>query len=102
MEKMQQSYSLDKHKKSLLKLKLLGRLSEEDYRKLPDVRDTLQKHLAYLHFDDIELTVRITKDVIDKEFSEGSFSHRLLSNFIMDDDMEALQSAYDLVIGARK
>ena len=102
IEKIQKGYSTEEHKKSLLKLKLSGRLPEEDYRKLPDVRDALKKHLAYLQFDNTELTVKITKDVIDKEFPEGSFSHRLLSSFIKDDDLEALQFAYDLIIGARK
>ena len=102
VEKMQKRYSVNEHKKTLLKLKLSGRLPEEDYRKLPDVRDALQKHLAYLQYDDTKLTVEITVDVIDKEFPQDSFSHRLLSSFIKVDDMEALQSAYDLIKGARK
>jgi hypothetical protein len=41
--------------------------------------------------------VRINKDTIEKEFTQGSFPYEFLNRLIHDD--ESLQIAYDLIRG---
>ena len=97
MKKVQDSYTAEEHKKTLLKLKLFGRLPEEDYNKLPQFREALNKHLAYLQIDDTEMTVKITADVIEREFTQGSFPYQLLSSLVSANETETLQEAYDII-----
>ena len=97
VEKVQDSYTADGHEKTLLKLKLSGKLPEEDYSKLPQFREALHKHLAYLQIDDTEMTVKITADVIEREFTQGSFPYQLLTSLVSANETETLQEAYDII-----
>ena len=97
IKKVQDTYTADGHEKTLLKLKLSGRLPEEDYSKLPQFREALNKHLAYLQIDDTEMTVKITADVIEREFTQGSFPYQLLSSLVSANETETLQEAYDII-----
>jgi exonuclease SbcD len=94
---VQDTYTADGHEKTLLKLKLSGRLPEEDYSKLPQFREALNKRLAYLQIDDTEMTVKITADVIEREFTQGSFPYQLLSSLVSGNETETLQEAYDII-----
>ncbi len=69
----------------------------EDYRKLPQVRELLENNLTYLQFDTSEMTIKINKEVINKQFTEGSFPHQLLSKFETGKDTDTLQEAYDII-----
>jgi hypothetical protein len=49
------------------------------------------------------LQIRVTQEEIDREFTEGSFPHRLLSQLANQSDApEALQIAYELLGSAGK
>ncbi len=81
----------------LLKLKLKGRLSEEEHEKIKDIRGTLSD-LFYFEPDYSEVTQAINPGFISREFTEGSFPHALLSKLsIEENDQEALQIAYELM-----
>jgi exonuclease SbcD len=90
-------YSGDSHRNTLLKLKMSGRLAEEDYKKLPTLREELTKKLCYFQLDATEVTIKITPEVIDREFTELSFPYRLLKELAEDEDFEGLQAAYELI-----
>jgi len=90
-------YSDPKHRNTLLKLKMKGRLPEEKYERLRVFRDDLEKNLSFFQFDSTEVTIKITPDVIDREFTEYSFPYRLLKGLAENQDFEALQVAYELV-----
>lgn len=86
----------------LLKLKLKGRLSEEEYNKIKDIRNLLSD-LFYFEPDYSDVTQAIDPQVIGKEFTEGSFPHTLLSKLtVKEDDQEALQVAYELMTELRE
>ncbi|MDI3484970.1 MAG: repair protein SbcD/Mre11 [Methanolobus sp.] len=81
----------------LLKLKLKGRLSEEEYETLKDIR-SMVPDLFYFKPDYSEVTQVIDPKLIEKEFTEGSFPYALLSKLTVDEsDQEALQVAYELM-----
>ena len=90
-------YSDPKHGDTLLKLKMKGRLPEEGYKKLSLISDDLEKKLAFFQFDPTEVTIKITTDVIDREFTEQSFPYRLLKGLAEAQDFEALQIAYEFI-----
>ena len=95
-------YSEPQHRNTLLKLKMKGRLPEEEYEKLRVFRDELEKSLCFFQFDSTEVTIKITPDVIDREFTEHSFPYRLLKGLAETQDFEALQVAYELVQETRR
>lgn len=90
-------YSVSEHRKTLLKLKMKGRLSEEEYKKLSLVFKNLEKNLSFVDIDSTDVTIKITPEVIDREFTENSFPHRLLKQLAENQDFEALQTAYELI-----
>lgn len=103
LERLKQQYDSGDYSKTLLKLKLTGRLCKETYRHLPRIREAMDKHFFYLQWDDSEVTQEITQDDIDREFAQESFPHRLLSELAKKpEDFEALQEAYHLITEAKK
>ncbi len=101
-ETIMAEFSDPRHVKTLLKLKLDGRLPEEEYEKLGSIYNTLEKNLAFVHIDSTGVTIRITPEVIDKEFTEDSFPYRLLKQLSEKQDFEALQIAYELIREAQR
>jgi DNA repair exonuclease SbcCD nuclease subunit len=95
-------YADSRHGNTLLKLKIKGRLSEEDYKKLGLIRRELEKKLAFLQFDSTEVTVKITPEIIDREFTQHSFPYRLLKGLAEAEDFEGLQKAYEIIREIRK
>jgi exonuclease SbcD len=95
LEMLKKKYSSEEYKKALLKLKLKGRLPRDEYENLPEIRKTLKQQFLHLILNDDEVTEEITIDVINQEFTEGSFPHILLT--ALAHDSEALQVAYDLI-----
>jgi DNA repair protein SbcD/Mre11 len=96
-EEILAKYSDPAHRNTLLKLKMKGRLPEEEYQKLGLIRDDLEKKLTLFQFDPTEVTIKITPDVIDREFTEHSFPYRLLKRLAESRDFEALQAAYEVI-----
>ena len=72
--------------KTLLRLKLKGRIDRQLFVKKEDFYQELSKKLAYFTFDDSGLGVKITDDVIDKEFTRGSFPYQLLTALLKSND----------------
>lgn len=85
----------DDPKKKIVRLILKGNLSKETYEDLSNFYRELESDLFYLKVDDSELKVKINKDIIEQEFTKGSFPYEFLSG--LEDDEEALQIAYDLL-----
>ncbi|MBC8458931.1 MAG: metallophosphoesterase [Deltaproteobacteria bacterium] len=90
-------YSDSEHRKTLLKLKMKGRLPEEEYKKLSMIFKNLENNLSFVDIDSTGVTIKITPDVIDREFTEHSFPYRLLKQLAENQDFEALQTAYELI-----
>ena len=100
LELLKKKYPSKDYKKSLLKLKLRGRLPRDEYESLSKIIKSLEKELFHLILNDDEVTEEITLETINLEFTEGSFPHRLLT--AVAHDSEALQLAYDLAREVRK
>jgi hypothetical protein len=94
---LKQRYDQDKSKKILLKVRLSGSLPKDDFANLQEVRKALKEQLLYLEWDGDEISEQITTDVINAEFTEGSFPHQLLMELSGTGDLEALQMAYNLI-----
>ena len=96
LKSIREKYANPSHKNTLLKLKLKGALVEEDYKELQAIQMEVDKNLCFLHFDSSEVTIKITPELIEKEFTEHSFPYKLLKNLVQENDFEALQIAYEL------
>ena len=81
--------------KSIMRLSLDGRVSNNLYKELNHFYKELEEKLLHLIVDDIKLRTKIDKETIEREFTEGSFPYIFLNDLIHDD--EALQIAYDLI-----
>lgn len=99
LEMLRKRYSSEDYRKVLLKLRLKGRLPQDEYKNLLEVKSFLEKQLFRLILND-EVTEEITIDIINQEYTEGSFPHMLLS--ALAHDSEALQVAYDLIKEVRR
>lgn len=80
---------------NLLRLSLKGRISEGLFNARQKFYEDMEKDLAYFKINDSNLGIKISKDDIKKEFTEGSFPHKLLN--LVSDDIEALQIAYEII-----
>ena len=84
----------------IARLRLRGKLEEEAFHYRHEVRRKLEEALGYLIFDDTEVGIKITGEMIHKEFSDGSFPEKLLS--ALSEDEEALQLAYELILEVKR
>jgi len=83
---------------SLVKLKLRGRLTEEQMTDLLQTLGQLKQQLMWLMYDVSEVKLHISAQHINQHFSEGSFPHRLLSRLaVEDEDKQSLQLADSLL-----
>lgn len=86
---------------TVARLKITGRVDEDTLRYYrQELSKEIESALAYLIIDVSQLGLRINQEKINKEFIEGSFPQQFLS--ALADDEEALQMAYDLVMGVKK
>src|SRR5665647_405358 len=85
---------------TIARLRIKGKLDEETFNYRHEVRRTLEEAMACLIFDDSELGIKITSEMIHKEFSDGSFPSMLLS--ALTDDEEALQLAYEMIMEVKR
>jgi exonuclease SbcD len=83
--------------KTLLKLKLRGRLEAEQLFELRRQLAEAEKAFFYAQIDYSEVLERISEQNVEAEFTEGSFPYRLLKRLIAQKDFEALQTAYTLL-----
>jgi DNA repair exonuclease SbcCD nuclease subunit len=103
LNRLLKKYSDDLARKTLLKLKLSGRLPRSHYQELIEFKRELERNVLYLELDDEEVREEITLDAINSEFTDGSFPHRLLTTLAGKvEDQEALQIAYELIQEVKK
>jgi len=103
LDSILKEYSSTDYSDVLLKLRLDGRLPKDAYANLQKLRADLEKHLLYVEVDTSGVKQAITAESINREFTESSFPHRLLTFLAQDaQDNEPLQIAYDLIQELRK
>ena len=103
VEALKTRYDSREFKKTLLKLKIKGRLPEDAYDSLAIAREVIDKQVFFLLWDDSLITREITPADINKMFSKDSFPHSLLMALSKkEEDFEALQEAYELINEVRK
>jgi exonuclease SbcD len=83
--------------RTLLRLKLSGRLEAEQLFELRRHLAEAEKSFFYAQIDDSGLLERISEQNVEAEFTEKSFPYRLLKQLIANKDFEALQTAYALL-----
>lgn len=82
-------------KEKIVRLTLEGSLSDEVYGDLSQFYKKLESELFYLIVQDTDLKIKVDQEIIEKEFTRGSFPYEFLNRLIHDE--EALQLAYDLI-----
>lgn len=85
----------DDPRKKIIRLSLKGNISSEAFSGLNDLYRNLESKLFYLIVDDSDLKIKINKEIIKREFTEGSFPYEFLNGLTHDE--ESLQIAYDLL-----
>lgn len=87
----------------LLRLRLHGRLADQLLSDLKEGLPSYEAAFGYLETDTNDLIKEITQVDIDREFTQGSFPHRLLSELATNDPGSlALKLAYELVQKVRQ
>ncbi len=87
---------------TFLRLKLEGWIPRQDYEKYIRsgqnlLRSRLSEGVYHLELILDELHPQVDGQVIDEEFTEGSFPHRLLKEVEANGDTQTLQTAYQLI-----
>lgn len=85
----------DKPQKKIIRLNLNGSISKEAYENLHEFKRNLESKVFHLIIEDSKLRPKINKEIIESEFTNGSFPYEFLNGLIHDE--EALQIAYDLL-----
>lgn len=84
--------------KTLLKLNIVSSLPREDYLEFMNCLEELKNSFFHLILDTSQVRLQLNPQEIDREFSQGSFPHLLLSALTdRETDREALQIAYELI-----
>ena len=81
----------------LLRLSIKGQLSKEDMDLWDEIYNKIGRVVAYADRAYSELTLEITKEIIDEEFTKGSLPYKVLSNLAESGDKQTLQIAYELI-----
>lgn len=89
--------------RTLVKLQLKGRLSEEERQSLDSLVQSVREQSPYCEVDLNAVSLNVNQDYIDKTYPNGSLAHRLLTALAgKPEDSLALQLAHELVKEARK
>ena len=95
-------FSNEEYSSILLKLKLTGTLTIEEFKKLRGLQDKLEDIVGILSLDYSAVTEEITKNHIDSNFTEKFFPHTLLTLLQSEDSPHALQIAWELIQEAKE
>ncbi len=95
LEKVESRYAGAESGRTLLRLRLRGRVARELIAGLGQMRARMAEGLLHLDLRTEELREEVTRETIDREFPEGSFPHALLVS--LEEDPDALEAAYDLL-----
>lgn len=90
----------DTPEKLIARINLIGSVDENIYSSRLDTYKILECKLGHIIIEDENLSLKITSERIDKEFTKGSFPYQLLRGLIEDE--HALQKAYDFIKEAQK
>ncbi len=99
-EKIEEELLSNSPNRKMVRLKLTGRLNKEVYDIKGDYYKKFNSNLGYFNVDDSELKIKITKEIIEKEFTKDSFPHKLLNS--LADEEGAMQLAYELIKEVKK
>ncbi len=80
---------------SVVELILQGSITADEYSRKSEILETCLKRFTESRYDDCKLSRLITKQLIDSEFPETSFSARFLT--ALSDEPKQAQLAYDLI-----
>jgi len=97
---MKDEYSKKKYQNAILRLILKGRLKKEDLEKAEEAIKEISKHVLLLQTNRDELNEEITPELINSEFTQDSFPHKLLLSLLEEEEdvsARALQKAYDII-----
>lgn len=98
LERIGAAFSSRAYRNCLLKLTLSGSLPREDYERIGTLRRQVSDSVFHLHSFVNDVREEISREDIDREFTEGSFAHRLLTRLSeREEDSRALQTAYHLI-----
>lgn len=100
LDRLQDSLLKEAPETTIARIRLAGRVSDDTYSYRKEIFKTLEQALAHLIIDDFNLGIRITPEKISQEFTEGSFPQQLLK--ALADDEDAMQMAYELIMGVKK
>lgn len=82
----------------LMKLKLTGKLNQNEFDLLYSFRKEVTEMLAYAEIDISSVTLKIDQEYIEKSFTRDSLPYRLLSRLAeKTENQTALQLAFDLI-----
>ncbi len=88
---------------TLLKLELIGRLSEDEITQLSEFIRGINQRFCYAEVYHDKVALNINREYIDANFSRDSLPHRLLTAFAAKtEDNLVLQMAHELIKEARQ
>lgn len=103
LETLKERFQSPEYRRMLLKLSLQGTLPREDYSQWMTHLEQLKTQFLYLEPDTTSITLQLTPDDIEREFTRESFPYLLLSQLAQNlEDRDALQMAYELMKDVQK
>lgn len=97
-ERLKDDIENDEHEHELLRLTVKGKMDKDDFEEVQKYLNGLRrdpKGFKYIELDDEGFNRRIDLDVVQDEFSEGSFSYQLFEN-VLEEDSELSETAAEL------
>lgn len=97
---LEKEYTQKKYQNAVLRFILKGRLKKEELEKVEEVLKLIKDHVLFLQTNRDELHEEITPELINSEFTQGSFPHQLLLSLLKEKEeisSKALQKAYDMI-----
>jgi DNA repair protein SbcD/Mre11 len=97
LDAVQRTWSGDEASRTILRLRLSGRVTREVLAGMGEWTARLSAGLLHLDLRDDQLCEEITRETIDREFPEGSFPHALLGRLADAGDQESLSLAHEIL-----
>lgn len=95
LEKAVEDILADNPETKILRLKLEGELSKENFAEKDELLNQIRDNIFYAKIDQNNLNIKIDKKLIAEEFIVNSFPYELLSE--LEDDEQALNLAYKML-----
>ena len=88
--------------RTLMKLALDGRIAEEDFPSIEQLRERLEQSLAYVELDTDGIGVKVDREYVERHFTAGSLPSKLLLALASSGDDLALHLAHELIREAKQ